>query len=130
VTIARGAIYSTAFYSRETVAGVATLTATNRTSVIRRYESVVPAAAVRELITPASLRLAVGRSYTLTATARDRFGNRTRVAAKWSLSSPGDVHLSSTHTRALIVRALKVGSVHVTASWGSAIGRSLITVVP
>ena len=129
VQIAPGAIYSTPFYSRETTAGVAMLTATYGSTVIRQGEAVRAAAPVRLLITPSALRLALGKSFMLTAFTRDRFGNMVSVAPRWGLSAGGRVHISSVHRHAPSVRGVRVGSVHVTATLGAVRGRSLIIVV-
>jgi hypothetical protein len=127
-TVGPGAIFSPAFYLRETAAGTTAITATQGGLVITRPETVAAGAAVRLAIAPGSVRLGVGASLVLRARAGDAYGNIAPAVVRWSVSPAADVRLSSRHTAAVVIRGVRPGSAAVVITLGRLSARASVTV--
>jgi LmbE family N-acetylglucosaminyl deacetylase len=119
---------SSSFFSRETIAGVATISATGNATVVGFRETVTPAAPVRLRVRPRYAATPLGRTVTITSVVLDRFGNVSRVNAAWTTSPAGVVGLSVLRGPVTTVRGLRIGHAVVAARWRRFHGSATVTV--
>jgi len=108
-----------AFDYADTSAGTATITAASpRTDLDSSLVTVAPGLAASIAVSPGVGGLGVGSSVTLTATARDAYGNLVpNPTLTWSVSGPGS--LSGASGTSVDLTATGAGFIRVTATSGS-----------
>jgi hypothetical protein len=120
------------FYYQDTRAGTATLTATAPgTSQATSQLTILPAAAARVAVTPASREVRARGEMTFTAAVADTFGNAVPAGVTWSVAPAGIGTFVRGQGGAVTFRAGRlVGTGTVTATAGSLRATASVTVRP
>jgi len=133
LAIAIPATKSTATFSyRDTHAGYPAITALGALGRIAAITTVTPGPLSRLVISPGSLRLAVGASHSVTVTGVDAFGNAETAppAATWSVTPTSSASISHGPASRVVLRGLAQATVTVTATVGSHIAYRTMQIVP
>jgi hypothetical protein len=117
LTLPAAASESAPFYSRETLAGVATISAAGNAAVGGFQETVTAAAPARLQVRPAHLEVARGTTGAVTSVVLDRYGNVSRAAAVWTSPAPAIAGISASRGTVVMVRGVHVGHTVVVARW-------------
>ncbi|MGB9585827.1 MAG: 6-bladed beta-propeller [Anaerolineales bacterium] len=137
-----GTIDASGLFKSLTKAGTALVTAKYGAFQASAYVTVKPGSLAKLTVSPSSVTLAVGDSYTFTATGEDSYGNEVDVSPTWSVeggigsfsdyydfSSKGIRYMSSSYSAYSYFTATAAGSGTVKAQVGSIEARASVQVI-